>query len=130
MSTGIGHHKMAGPKVAICPYCNFPACEADWVDVGVGEIQGGPYHCPSCEASEASYLDTRVLTPREQETGWYEPGSPVSGCANTVDGILVSHTAAKAAYRLGRLDDKTTWPPLRIFQRKRKTASTAGSRVF
>lgn len=107
MSSGIGRHKMAAPKVAICPYCGFPACEADWVDIGVGEDQCGPYHCPVCKASEASIYDTRSLTAREQETGWYEPGSPPSECANTVDGVLVGHKAAKVAYILGRLDNKT-----------------------
>ncbi len=106
MSSGIGMHKMAGPKTAICPYCNFPACDADWVDVGVGEIQCGPYHCPQCNASEVSLYDKRILTQREEKTGWYEPGSPVSESANTVNGVLVSHTAAAVAYRLGKLDKK------------------------
>lgn len=34
-----------------CPYCK-EAIEADWVDVGVGMVQCGPYHCYSCGASE------------------------------------------------------------------------------
>ncbi|WP_419962149.1 hypothetical protein [Psychrobacillus sp. BM2] len=34
-----------------CPYCN-ESMEADFVDVGVGMVQCGPYHCESCGASE------------------------------------------------------------------------------
>lgn len=34
-----------------CPYCKSEM-EADWVDVGVGMQQCGPYHCYECHASE------------------------------------------------------------------------------
>lgn len=34
-----------------CPYCDTEM-EADFVDVGVGYVQCGPYHCYSCGASE------------------------------------------------------------------------------
>lgn len=34
-----------------CPYCESKM-EADWVDVDVGLIQCGPYHCYDCNASE------------------------------------------------------------------------------
>ena len=34
-----------------CPYCE-DEMEADWVDVGIGMTQCGPYHCFSCGASE------------------------------------------------------------------------------
>lgn len=34
-----------------CPYCESDM-EADWVDVGVGSVQCGPYHCMNCGASE------------------------------------------------------------------------------
>lgn len=34
-----------------CPYCKEQT-EADWVDVGIGMIQCGPFHCTSCGASE------------------------------------------------------------------------------
>ena len=88
MSTGIGHHEYvdidSGSRsayetpAAICPYCGCRECEADYVDVGVGMIQCGPYFCPVCRASEASYLDSREMTEREKETGWYEPETPVS----------------------------------------------------
>lgn len=116
MSTGIGKHKFAGgddyarsaystPR-AICPYCSCEDCEADYVDVGVGMIQCGPYYCPECHASEASYLDSRPLTEIEEKTGWYEPESPVSENANTVDGHLVDHKTAKVMYVAGKLDTK------------------------
>lgn len=114
MSSGIGNHAYVpgtsrGPysePVAICPYCSYPGCEADYVDVGVGLIQCGPYFCPQCEASEASSLDTRVRTDEENRTGWYAPGTPVSEAANTCDGVLVNHVVAKTLYGLGLLDPK------------------------
>lgn len=34
-----------------CPYCKSNT-EADYVDVGVGMVQCGPYHCYECGASE------------------------------------------------------------------------------
>lgn len=39
-----------------CPYCNS-VCEADWVDVGVGMVQCGPYYCTNCGASEIGQFD-------------------------------------------------------------------------
>lgn len=39
-----------------CPYCNND-CEADWVDVGIGMVQCGPYYCDNCGASEIGYYD-------------------------------------------------------------------------
>lgn len=113
MSTGIGKHEFStnhgniySPDSAICPYCGFEQCEADHVDVGIGMVQCGPYYCPVCEASEISSLDKRELTEREKETGWFEPGSPVSDAANTVNGSLVDHKEAKQYYDIGMLDEK------------------------
>lgn len=34
-----------------CPYCKNDM-HADFVDVGVGSVQCGPYHCQTCGASE------------------------------------------------------------------------------
>lgn len=34
-----------------CPYCQS-MMDADFVDIGVGMVQCGPYHCLSCHASE------------------------------------------------------------------------------
>ena len=39
-----------------CPYCNS-VCKADWVDVGVGMEQCGPYYCTNCRASEIGRFD-------------------------------------------------------------------------
>lgn len=111
MSSGIGKHEFSYDPgsvhyepIAICPYCGNRDCHADYVSVGVGLVQCGPYHCEECGASEISYLDTRELTTREKETGWYEPGTPVSENANTVGGELVDHETAKVLYRSGLLD--------------------------
>ena len=111
MSTGIGNHEWVegtgesayDPPKAHCPYCNS-VCEADFVDVGLGLVQCGPYYCGNCGASEASSRDSRARTPKEEETGWYLPGTPVSETANTVNGELVDHHTAKEYYDLGFLD--------------------------
>lgn len=115
MSTGIGKHEFStnhksiwNPDQAICPYCKYEHCEADHVDVGIGLVQCGPYHCPVCEASEVSSLDTRELSDRERQTGWFEPGSRVSDVANTVNGKLVNHRQAKEMYDIGLLDAKNS----------------------
>jgi len=51
-----------------CPYCT-EEMEADWVDVGVGMVQCGPYHCYSCNASEIGpELDDWYYKDREGET--------------------------------------------------------------
>jgi hypothetical protein len=111
MSTGIGKHKYSEPfkgaysePKAICPYCSFAFCEADYVDVGIGVVQCGPYYCPNCKASEISSRDKRKLTEKEEETGWYEPFTKVSETANTIKGVLVDHKTAKIAYENGLLD--------------------------
>lgn len=102
-----------------CPYCGSE-CEADWVDVEVGMVQCGPYYCENCGASEIGpeagefNVEKGVFewnpkinfTEKEKETGWYEPGKPVSPYANTVNGVLVDHETARIAYRLGLLDEK------------------------
>lgn len=76
-----------------CPYCNSD-CEADWVDVGIGMVQCGPYHCQSCNAYElqSGYNgDPESWTDKERETGWREPAkeSQISciGCEKTPDEI-------------------------------------------
>ncbi|HGH7178522.1 TPA: hypothetical protein ACJMKL_000662 [Bacillus luti] len=125
-----------------CPYCKS-YMEADWVDVGVGMVQCGPYHCYECGASEIGpelsdwyykdrdgnilhltgktkyyswakkkfkFIGGPVLklghpfSKAELETGYYQ--GRISPYANTVDGHLVGHRTAKAAYSLGLLDEK------------------------
>jgi hypothetical protein len=89
-----------------CPYCGTE-CEADWVDVGVGKVQCGPYYCENCKASSiGAYDDTTRATPEENKIGWYGPGKPVSDKANTCLGIPVDHKTAKKLYEAGLLDEK------------------------
>lgn len=89
-----------------CPYCRTE-CEADWVDVGVGMVQCGPYYCDDCGASQIGPHDSeRKLSEQELKTGWYAPGEPVSDKANTFMGKPVDHITAKELYRKGLLDEK------------------------
>jgi hypothetical protein len=95
---------MATGDTRACPYCGA-SCEADWVDVGIGEIQCGPFHCVECGASEVGIHDEpRALTARERQCGWYGPGQPAGSSANTVGGVIVDHRTASELYRLGLLD--------------------------
>lgn len=51
-----------------CPYCK-DMMEADFVDVGVGMVQCGPYHCCNCNASEIGpELDKWFYKDREGKT--------------------------------------------------------------
>ena len=81
-----------------CPYCTLP-CTADFVDIGVGFQQCGPFHCEQCGASEIGpYDEPRELTDREKEAGWYAPGKEPGSSANVIHGKVVSHVQMKAAY--------------------------------
>lgn len=85
-----------------CPYCGLE-CDADFVDVGIGYTQCGPYHCTECGASEIGPNDEpRPLSDREKETGWYAPGEPPGSSANTIDGVIVDYKTADAFYRLSQ----------------------------
>ncbi len=56
-----------------CPYCGWDAT-CDEVDIGVGNIQCGPYGCERCGAVKIGMNDDRSkLTKAEENTGWYEP---------------------------------------------------------
>lgn len=90
-----GDHEPTQP----CPYCGAE-CRADFVDVGVGFTQCGPYHCDECRASEIGPYDKeRPLTEAEQKTGWYEPASEPGSSANVIGGRVVSHVQARNAYQ-------------------------------
>jgi hypothetical protein len=110
-----------------CPYCGCET-ECDWVDVGVGSVQCGPYHCYNCHASEigpefsewrtfegdletgfkAVWKEGHPFNENEMKFGWYDPNKErkISPYANTVNGHLVDHKTAKEMYRIGLLDDK------------------------
>jgi hypothetical protein len=85
-----------------CPYCNAICC-ADFVDIGVGFEQCGPYHCESCGASEIGAhdrYDYDAMTQRERATGWYEPGKPAGSSVNVdADGNHIAWHEADTLYR-------------------------------
>lgn len=82
-----------------CPYCGNQ-CRADWVDIGVGLTQAGPFHCIACHASEIGPYDkARDLDECEVRTGWYKPQSEPGSSANVLGGKVVSHAEMLAAYR-------------------------------
>lgn len=82
-----------------CPYCDT-VCRADFVDIGVGFQQCGPYHCERCGASEIGpYDDPRPLSECEEKTRWYAPASEPGSSANVIGGRIVSHVQARAEYR-------------------------------
>lgn len=90
-----GEHEPTQP----CPYCRT-VCRADFVDVGVGMVQCGPYHCDACGASEIGPFDKeRELSEIESKSGWYAPGAPPGSSANVIDGRVVSHVQARDTYR-------------------------------
>ena len=86
-----------------CPFCGALCC-ADFVDVGVGFQQCGPYHCEACGASEIGPYDKPVpLTEEERRIGWYGPGKPAGSSANVDDqGRHLRHFEADTLYRASR----------------------------
>ena len=83
-----------------CPYCGALCC-ADFVDIGVGMQQCGPYHCEACGASEIGpYDDPRTLTEVEEDKGWYAPGEAPGSSANVDDqGRIIRYFEADTLYR-------------------------------
>lgn len=82
-----------------CPYCGT-ICRADFVDIGVGMQQCGPFHCENCGASEiGAYDQERVLSVEESAKGWYAPESEPGSSANVINGRIVSHVQARETYR-------------------------------
>ena len=87
-----------------CPYCGTEM-ECDWVDVGVGCVQCGPYYCTECGASEMGPEDVLDdVTDEEARTGYYRGRH--SPYANQVMGMLVDHKTAQRLYEFGLLDPK------------------------
>jgi hypothetical protein len=82
-----------------CPYCGA-TCHADFVDIGVGMTQCGPYHCLPCGASEIGPFDKpRDLTPAERASGWYAPGAEPGSSANVIGGRIVRHDEMRDIYK-------------------------------
>ena len=98
MSGGYGYGDLE-PKER-CPYCSALCC-IDFVDVGVGYVQCGPFHCEACKASEIGPHDEpRLLSAIETATGWYGPDTPAGSTANVdSDGRHVRFFEADTAYR-------------------------------
>ena len=88
-------------EIVKCPYCG-ELCEADFVDIGVGMQQCGPFHCESCLATQIGPFDdnsARALSDDERQTGWYAPRTPPGSSANVIHGRVVSQYVMRAAYR-------------------------------
>lgn len=87
-----------------CPFCNALCC-ADFVDIGVGYQQCGPYVCERCGASEIGPHDEEVsLSEEERKVGWYGPGKPLGSSVN-VDpetGKRLMYFEADTLYRKSR----------------------------
>jgi len=88
---------------AQCPYCS-ETMSADFVDIGVGYTQCGPYHCNACGASQIGPEGDKDATEEERETGFYK--NQISPYANTCQGAIVDHKTAKQLYNIGLLDEK------------------------
>jgi hypothetical protein len=83
----------------VCPYCGT-ICRADFVDIGVGMQQCGPYHCDECGASESGPYDAdRPLSDSEKAAGWYAPGKEPGSSANVIHGRVVGYVQARDTYR-------------------------------
>ncbi len=92
-------------KTQPCPYCSNPHTQAEWVDVGVGFVQCGPYHCEHCEATEIGPHDTpQELTEEELRTGWYRPGR-LPPEVSTIGGKLVDTQTALDMYKKGLVSE-------------------------
>ncbi|SOC30949.1 hypothetical protein SAMN05428964_11128 [Thalassospira xiamenensis] len=86
--------------VEVCPYCGSE-CRAEFMSVGVGMVQAGPYHCESCGASEIGPHDKpRPLSEEEQNYQWYAPNSEPGSSANVICGKVVSSREMKNVYRM------------------------------
>lgn len=131
MSTGYayGQHEPTEP----CPYCKIP-CRADFVDIGVGFQQCGPFHCEQCGASEIGPFDEeRPLSEREKDTGWYAPHSEPGSSANVIHGKIVSHVQMRQAYRDEFIGNPLhDWPgeTEKWFEEIRKSSSSAVTSTY
>lgn len=85
-----------------CPYCGTE-CEADWVDVGIGMVQCGPYYCSECGASSVGLYDPPRDDPEAKRTGWYTPGTTCSPLANAIGCVPIDHDVARRVYEMDRM---------------------------
>lgn len=57
-------------KFATCPFCKNKECEAEFVDIGVGEIQSSPYICEKCGSYQQNPTYEFTGTEEERKIGW------------------------------------------------------------
>lgn len=58
-----------------CPWCGSTNVEADWVDIGVGSEQAGPYMCHDCQSTQMNPYheeDNKNATQEELDMGWWK----------------------------------------------------------
>lgn len=91
---------MKTDKTEKCPYCENDTY-ADFVDVGVGMIQCGPFHCENCKSYQIGpHDDHKDLTEIEEKTGWYEPLTDKKySSGNVKNNEFISHEEARKDYR-------------------------------
>lgn len=87
-----------------CPYCGTE-CEAEFVDIGVGEQQCGPFHCENCHAVEIGpYEDWSQYTTQEQDIGWY---GHVHDWETGRWGVIVGASQCKSCGQIAKASDFT-----------------------
>jgi hypothetical protein len=88
-----------------CPYCGEGGCSAEWVDVGVGMVQAGPFHCEACGAFELGPYDDMTPTDEERRVGWYSPTrTELPSSVSTLDGRFLDSQTALGIYRQGLVE--------------------------
>jgi hypothetical protein len=89
----------------VCPYCGEGGCSAEWVDVGVGMVQAGPFHCEACGAFELGPYDDMTPSDEERRVGWYSPTRTELPCTvSTLDGRFLDSQTALSMYRQGLVE--------------------------
>jgi hypothetical protein len=89
----------------VCPYCGEAGCSAEWVDVGVGMVQAGPFHCEACGAFELGPYDDMTPTQEERRVGWYSPTrTEMPNTVSTLDGRFLDSQTALSMYRQGLVE--------------------------
>ena len=56
-----------------CPFCGYDKCDAEFIDIGVGEQQTCPYGCNNCLSFQLSPYredENEVLDADERRCGW------------------------------------------------------------
>jgi len=70
-----------------CPHCGYKDCEANFVDIGVGFTQCGPFLCDEC----GSY--------QTRDGSWNKAKDPIPEGINALNGKIVGHQEMLVAYK-------------------------------